>query len=348
VLVVAENRTRVVETSGRTPKVFDQTFATPMRLLATSRSAALISSELGSSVLTCDSTGITMRPLKPRGVPSAAAIGAGHFLLAMDSGIEEWDSVSLISRRHLRLPRPMRVRALGGTRRTVWFIGHETPARIDAIVLIAMNQPKVHELPEPIAQIAAHPELELVWCLGAASGRVYLVDLEGRSKPRIVAEGVEALGVGNGDAVTLVVARAGHPVEISTTSSAGAVARRSSIGRAPGESTPVADPDPAKWRDVLVEWTRRGDAMGAPISAAIAAIGERFALRDELLPAIALCYGAHLCGEPGVPLVDITLVLGGLWDEALGRGELASKGMLVIVESRARLSSELYRALDER
>lgn len=62
---------------------------------------------------------------------------------------------------------------------------------------------------------------------------------------------------------------------------------------------------------------------------------------------IALCYGAHLCGEPSVPLVDIRLVLGGQWDEALGRGELAAKGILVTVDSRTRLSSELCRALDE-
>ncbi|MBA3540082.1 MAG: hypothetical protein H0T79_10670, partial [Deltaproteobacteria bacterium] len=342
VIVVAQARTRVIDTSSQTPQVFDRTFAAPMRLSATCASAALLSDETGASVITCSATGITAHSFPARGAPSVAGTGAGRFLVAIGSSIEEWDPVARSSRRRLRLPESTRVRALGGTERTVWFIAHETPARIDTLVLVALNQPKVHELPEPIAQVAAHPRLELLWCLGV-SGRVYLVDLDGRTKQRIVADHVEAIGVGVGTAITLLVARTGHPVEVSVTSTV--AAKRSPIGRKPDAAVaaPPPIPDPARWRDELVDWTRHGDVMGAPIAPAVAALAERFAFRAELLPAIALCYGAHLCGESGVPLVDITLVLGGLWDEALGRGELASKRVVLTVESRAELSAVVRR-----
>ncbi|MDQ3368331.1 MAG: hypothetical protein M3680_23135, partial [Myxococcota bacterium] len=67
----------------------------------------------------------------------------------------------------------------------------------------------------------------------------------------------------------------------------------------------------------------------------------------ELVPALVLGYGAHLAGVHGVAPVDVARVLGGRWDEALARGELGSRGLLILERSRLCLSPALEQQLDE-
>src|SRR5262249_40236668 len=56
----------------------------------------------------------------------------------------------------------------------------------DVIPLINRGQPRAIELPEPIASLAGHPRSDLVACIGAETGRVYVVDLDGRQRLRIL------------------------------------------------------------------------------------------------------------------------------------------------------------------
>jgi len=84
----------------------------------------------------------------------------------------------------------------------------------------------------------------------------------------------------------------------------------------------------------------------APISMAIDQLLLRLELAPELQPALVLLYGAHLAGEGAAP-VDVARVLERNWAEALGRGELARRGVAVYEDSRVRMTRPILRALDE-
>jgi len=113
---------------------------------------------------------------------------------------------------------------------------------------------------------------------------------------------------------------------------------------------PWIDPRPS-WRDELVTWARAVAAgsvgRGAPASVAIEAIAARFELAPQLVPALALLYGAHLGGERGAAPFDVARVLGRRWDEALGTGQLAARGLARYADSRVLLAGPIQRALDE-
>jgi hypothetical protein len=116
------------------------------------------------------------------------------------------------------------------------------------------------------------------------------------------------------------------------------------------------------WRDAVATWARgittgavdhlpaliRGnpDHKPGPLQWLVP-IAARFELADHVLPGLALLYGAHLTGEPGVAPVDLARVLGRDWDEALGRGQLAASSIAVYRDSRVRLATPVQRALDE-
>ncbi len=111
------------------------------------------------------------------------------------------------------------------------------------------------------------------------------------------------------------------------------------------------------WRDAIHAWTRAViagiDHPGARASSEPPAmpLGElvlaRFELPPQLLPAVALLYGAHLAGEPGAAPVDVARVIGRRWDEALGRGRLVASGVASVRDSRVRLAPAVQRVLDE-
>jgi hypothetical protein len=87
-----------------------------------------------------------------------------------------------------------------------------------------------------------------------------------------------------------------------------------------------------------------GDA--APVVPEIDDLARRVELPIELVPAVVLLYGAHLAGEHGVAPVEVARVLGGKWDEALGRGQLAGCGVASLERSRLALVPAIERALD--
>jgi hypothetical protein len=91
----------------------------------------------------------------------------------------------------------------------------------------------------------------------------------------------------------------------------------------------------------------RGNPRGVPVPAAIDKVIARFELAPALQPVLVLLYGAHLCGQRGVAPVDVARLHDHRWDDALGRGELAARGVAEYAGSRVALSTTVLRVLDE-
>ena len=440
----------------------------PMKLFATVGAHALAVSAMGAAVLTATDTHLTPYQFPARAVPVTAGAAAGNFVVALSGTIEEWDPQARMPKRRLRLPKPAVITAVGGSDRVVWMTTQQDPTRLDVIPLVNRGQPKFHELPEPIAQAVGHPRSDLVVCVGADTGRLYVVDLDGRTRLRVLGPA----GIDRTDAAALVVGRmvgvlaaqANRPVvivgldgrevepdaaapspEVLVDSEPEPPPSRSTLGAdddvidtpeaAPPAGVPLAAPPPRppppvivqaapspiaaaptapslfrhatsapsavprpagaaatkptvtaqslsdkfsawrdrmresqprseemnvlpwidprpSWRDEIVTWTRAVIAGSIergtpPPTPPIDAIALRFDLPAQLVPAIVLLYGAHLGGEHGAAPVDVARVLGRRWDEALGTGQLAERGVAHYVESRVVLAAPIRRALDE-
>ncbi|CAN5919331.1 hypothetical protein BH11MYX3_BH11MYX3_45470 [soil metagenome] len=353
----------------------------PMRLFATVGSHALAVGTLGAAVLTATDTHLTPYQFPARSIPVTAGAAGGNFLVALAGAIEEWDPQSRMPKRRLRLSKPAVITAVGGSDRVVWMVTQNAPSRIDVIPLVNRGQPKTHELPEPIAHVAGHPRSDLIACVGAESGKVYLVDLDGRHPRRVLGtetvDHATAAGLANGRMVGVIVAQANRPIAIvpldgrdteSQTQVSSRPAGLDDTGSEPAHSTLGDDePDPANdahaqdkaprsdgamsWRDELVSWSRAvmaGTAeRGCPSAPAIETAAAQLALAPALVPGLALLYGAHLGGVRGAAPVDVARVLGGLWHEALGTGQLARKGAARYLDSRVMLAEAVQRMLDE-
>lgn len=93
-------------------------------------------------------------------------------------------------------------------------------------------------------------------------------------------------------------------------------------------------------------------SIATPSIASIDALAARFDLPADVVPALVALYGAHLEGHDGIAPSIIAHVLGELpddhrWAEALGRGELAARGVVVFERSRVRIARAVQRVLDE-
>jgi hypothetical protein len=159
----------------------------PWRLYATVGAAALVIGTLGPAILVAGDAHLTLYPFPSRASPLAAGAAANQFVVALPSAIEEWDPVGRVPRRRLRLPRAAAITGVGGSERLVWMTTQQEPARIDVIPLVNRGQPRAHELPEPILSIAGHPRSDLVACIGAETGQLYVIDLDGRMRMRTLA-----------------------------------------------------------------------------------------------------------------------------------------------------------------
>lgn len=441
----------------------------PMKLFATVGSHALAANAQGAAVLTASDTHLTPYQFPARTVPVTAGAAAGNFVVALAGSIEEWDPQSRMPKRRLRLPRPAVITAVGGSDRVVWMTTQQDPTRLDVLPLVNRGQPKFHELPEPIAQAVGHPRSDLVVCVGAATGRLFVVDLDGRTRLRVIGpEGIDrteaaALVVGRMIGVLAAQARKpvvlvsldGREIEPETLSTASLLlsepeppAARSTLGADEPEveephapvaplptvraaaaapiatpapvpaaavaQSPAAEPAPAaapslfrhptstvaaarpaavtakaavtsqslsdkfsawrdrmrlsqprsesattmpwiesrpSWREEAVAWARAVVAgsvdRGAPPAPPVDEIALRFDLPAQIVPALVLLYGSHLGGEHGAAPVDVARVLGRRWDEALGRGQLAERGLATYRDSRVHLAAPIRRVLDE-
>jgi hypothetical protein len=190
----------------------------PMKLAAAVGAHALAVGALGAAVLTATDTHLTPYQFPARTVPIAAGAAAAQFVVALAGSIEEWDPHSRMPKRRLKLPRPAVITAVGGSERAVWMTTQGDPTRLDVFALVNRGQPKFHELPEPIASVASHPRSDLVACLGADSGKLYVIDLDGRTGMRTLApEGidkVEAAGFVLGRFTGVLCAQARRPIVV--------------------------------------------------------------------------------------------------------------------------------------
>ena len=189
-----------------------------IRLGATVGAHALVLGATSTAVLTAGDAHLTPYQFPGRSLPIAAGAAARLFVVAVAGAIEEWDPQQRTPRKRLRLPRPAAIAQVGGTERVVWMTTQQDPTRIDVIAQVNRAQPKVHELPEPIAHVSSHPQRDVLVCLGRETGSLYVVDLEGRAPIRTL----EVKGIPRTDAVALfagatlgvIAARAGLPLAL--------------------------------------------------------------------------------------------------------------------------------------
>ena len=184
-------------------------------------------------------------------------------------------------------------------------------------------------------------------------GGVEVLPLAGRvpegqptPRPRV------AVPVAAADAVPTPVAAVGDP-NVADRLSAWRERMRAAAPRAEASGpTFVAPPSPPGWRDHVAAWARAvtsGTSTEPPAlePGPLTTVAARFALTDELADALTLLYGAHLCGQDGVAVVELAAIVRRRWDEALGRGALATRGVARWRRGRARLARPLADVLDE-
>ena len=188
-----------------------------IRLYATVGTHALVVGSVGAIVLATGEASVTPYQFPTRMSPRAAGASVGLFVVAVGGAIEEWDPQARMPRRRFRLPHAATITALGGSDRVLWMTSQHDPARIDVIPLVNRGQPKSHELPEAIESISGHPRSDLLACVGI-TGKLYLVDLDGRSPTRVVAtpgiDRTEAASLIVGRSSAMLVAQAGRPLAI--------------------------------------------------------------------------------------------------------------------------------------
>lgn len=233
----------------------------PMKLAATVGAHVLAVGSLGAAIIAAGDAHLTPYQFPARTVPVTAGAAGTQFIVAMagGGGIEEWDPQTRVPKRRFKLARPAVITAVGGSERVVWMTTQSDPTRLDVFTFVNRGQPKVHELPEPIAHVASHPKSDLVVCLGADTRALYAIDLDGKQPMRTLA----ADGIDRADASALIVGRtigvvavqAKRPVAVVTLDGEAAappVVSSSPVvdDEAPKPSTlfepqPVAEPKPA-------------------------------------------------------------------------------------------------------
>ncbi|MEO7733975.1 MAG: hypothetical protein ABIY55_23630, partial [Kofleriaceae bacterium] len=232
----------------------------PMRLAASVGSAALVVGSQGAAVLAATETHLTLYPFPTRAVPLAAGAAATQIMVALPGSIEEWDPRSRLPKRRLRLPRVAAITAVGGSERLVWMTTRDEPARVDVIPLINRGQPRAHDLPEPIARTAGHPRSDLLVCVGAESGKLYVIDLDGRVPGYVTAarglDRIESAALVIGRSASVLVAQAGRPLAIV------ALGRRDAAAEVSRPRGPDAPPD--LHDDVGAPPSRADDAAADP------------------------------------------------------------------------------------
>ena len=321
---------------------------------------ALASSEREAVVLGVRDGRLEVSSFRTKVVPTAiGAAGHGHLVVAARGTdvLEEWDLAGRRSKRRLKVPPNTVVQAVGGSDHLVWWM---SPAadRVEVIPLVTRNQPRLQLIGEPIAQIAGWPRSDAIACVGARTGRVVVLDLDGARAPRTLVldpiERPDAIALGPTVAIVaqvgkpLVLARLGLPVATEASRAAGAApaAAPAAAPDATSASAPpaIADASPA-WRDELATWIQSSRATRPPHGPALRELAVRLALPEALLDLLALVYGAHLCGEPGVPPINARRVSS--WSEALGLGLTEARGAVELVASRLCLTGPARRWLDE-
>ena len=204
VVTATESHTdvRLVDPFAEPRRVAEIRLEGVMRLAAANGTHALLLGARAAAVLSAGDIGVTPYQFLARTLPQIVGVAGTQFVVALPGTIEEWDPASRMPKRRLRLPRVATITSLGGSERVLWMTTAQDPARLDVLPLVNRGQPKAHELPEPIAAVSGHPQTDAVICIGTETGRIYAIDLDGKSRIRTIA----LPGVDRADAAALVVA----------------------------------------------------------------------------------------------------------------------------------------------
>lgn len=188
-----------------------------MRLGAINGSHALLLGSRGAAIVAAAETTLMPYQFLARTLPHVVGVAGSQFVVALPGTIEEWDPASRMPKRRLRLPKIAAITSLGGSDRVLWMTTAQEPQRLDVLPLVNRGQPKSHELPEPIASVAGHPTTDAVICIGAETGRIYALDLDGRTRLRTIAlPGIDRAEVAalvvRGAALSVIAAQTGRPI----------------------------------------------------------------------------------------------------------------------------------------
>lgn len=254
---------QLLDVTAPTPRELGHVhFAEPLRVLATGALHALLVGERGARVAAATNDRLDVGEFPAKSVPTAAgAFGPHHAIVAVNGALEEWDLHARQSRRRFRLPRPAPVRMVGGSERVLWTVSDADPTRVEIFPLVQRGQPKVHELPEPIAAISGHPRVELLVWIGAASGQARLLDLDGKGRGRELGEpGQKACALVGGSQISAVLAAPDAFLAIEVLDTRGLEPRRTSGIVSVLDPTAPADADAlADTPEVLPTWPAIGE-----------------------------------------------------------------------------------------
>jgi hypothetical protein len=191
-----------------------------MRLYAAVGSHALAIGAAGAAIVAASDRSLTPFQFPARTVPGAAGAAGSQFVVALPGAVEEWDPQTRMPKRRLKLPRPVTITAVGGSDRVIWMTTAQEPARIEVIPFVNRGQPRAHDLPEPILSVASHARSDLIACIGATSGRVWVIDLDGRRGLRMIGpvgiDRAEAVGLVIGRVAGVLAAQAAHATTVVT------------------------------------------------------------------------------------------------------------------------------------
>jgi hypothetical protein len=183
----------------------------PLALLGVDDGGAVCATPSGAVALTWNGE-LAVVQLAARVPPTAAAgIGDGRFLVNLAGTLEEWRLAERGPVRRFRLPRPITVRALGGTPRAAWYCAAHAPTRVELVPLGPGMPPYAHELPEPLGAAIGHPRAPVIAVVGAETRRVWLLDLTDRRPPQDLDVRADQLVFIGGDAPALLAATANTP-----------------------------------------------------------------------------------------------------------------------------------------
>jgi hypothetical protein len=306
-------------------------------------------------------------------VTTGAAAG-DRFLLASAQTIEIWDPETRSPQRRLHLPRPVEITHLGGDQNVVWFTTREQPSRIEIVPLTA-GRPFAHELSGAVRSVASGIR-DTIICT-TASGAVFELGARTRTCNRLcdatsqpIAAACAVAGASPGVLFLELDRLHFRPSKVDRTEDDRPLAAPPPPLLAPDldreldvatgfrhlrrrarQLPDVELPSATDWRDELAAWwTARGGSASAPRprAEAIATLLDQLECA-ALLPAAISLYAAHLCGETGVAPYEIARCLPASsmrWEEALGRGRLASQGIAELVGSRLVLTRTMQQRLD--
>jgi hypothetical protein len=315
--------------------------------------------------------------LTAHALPSCTRVTIGvaagdRFLLASAQTIEIWDPETRSPQRRLHLPRPVEIAHLGGDQNVVWFTTREQPCRIE-VVPLTTGRPFAHELSDAVRSVASGIRRDTFICT-TANGAVF--ELGARTRTCVglcdaTAQAVAAACAVAGTSPGLLLLEADRlhfrssnlrtddePPSITPAPpslapnleldvEAGFRHLRRRARQLPDVDLPIA----TDWRDELAVWWNARGASDRPPMPRAEVIATLLARLDcpALLPAAITLYAAHLCGETGVAPYEIARCLPASstrWEEALGRGRLASQGIAELVGSRLVLAHTMQQRLD--